>query len=146
MKNSKLFDEKTFFEQFIRDLICAKSEVIIESPFITTKRMNQLAPLFEKLVDRGIKIYVVTRDPKVHRFPYSQQAEVEIQHFEQIGVQPLICPGYHNRTLAILDRYILWVGSIHILSHYYDAEIMRRINDKTAAEEMFNFLKYSKNI
>ena len=146
MINSSLFDEKTFYKQFDRDLRGAKSEVVIESPFITTLRMNKLAPILKKLVDREVKIYVVTRDPKEHQPPYIEQSEIEIRHFEQIGVQVLICLGNHHRKLAIIDRQILWEGSLNILSQIKSREIMRRIDDKGSAEEMFSFLKLAKYI
>ncbi len=146
MINSTLYDEKTFYNKFGRDLLRSKSEVVIESPFITTKRMNKLAPIFKKLVDRGVKIYVVTRDPKEHQLPYIGQSEREIRHFEKIGVQVLICLGNHHRKLAIIDREILWEGSLNILSHIKSHEIMRRIDDKEAAKEMFEFLKMDRFI
>jgi phosphatidylserine/phosphatidylglycerophosphate/cardiolipin synthase-like enzyme len=146
MINSSLFDEKTFYKQFDRDLRGAKSEVVIESPFITTLRMNKLAPILKKLVDREVKVYVVTRDPKEHQPPYTEQSEIEIRHFEQIGVQALICLGNHHRKLAIIDRRILWEGSLNILSQIKSREIMRRIDDKKSAEEMFSFLKLEKFI
>jgi phosphatidylserine/phosphatidylglycerophosphate/cardiolipin synthase-like enzyme len=146
MTNSSLFDEKTFYKQFDRDLRDAKSEVVIESPFITTLRMNKLASILKKLVDRGIKVYVITRDPKEHQPPYIEQSEIEIRHFEQIGVQVLICLGNHHRKLAIIDRRILWEGSLNILSQIKSREIMRRIDDKKSAEEMFSFLKLEKFI
>lgn len=146
MNNTSLYDEKTFYKQFRRDLLHSKSEVVIESPFITTTRMNKLAPIFQKLISRGVKVYIVTRNPKEHQPPYAKQSELEIQHFERMGVQVLICLGNHHRKLAIIDRKILWEGSLNILSHIKSREIMRRINDKDSAEEMFSFLKLSKFI
>ncbi len=146
MIKSSLFDEKTFYKQFKRDLLRSKSEVVIESPFITTARMNKLAPVLQKLVNRGVKVYVVTRDPKEHQSPFAEQSEREIQHFEKIGVQALICLGNHHRKLAIIDRKILWEGSLNILSHIKSREIMRRIDDRNSTEEMFSFLKLGKFI
>src|SRR5260221_529910 len=63
---SKLFDEKNFYNTFVRDLERAKQEVIVESPYITTKRMNILFPIFSKLVKKGVKVYIITRDPSEH--------------------------------------------------------------------------------
>ena len=144
MTNSKLYDEKTFYQQFKRDLLRAKHEVVIESPFITRERMNMMAPIFKKLVKRGVKAYVMTRDPQEHQPPYAEQSEDEIRHFEQIGVQVLICLGNHHRKLAMIDREILWEGSLNILSHIKSREIMRRIEDKAATMEMIEFLNLEK--
>jgi len=81
MFNSQLHDEKTFYKAFLRDLDRCREEVIIESPFITSERMKTLKPYFENLVKRGIKVYVVTRDPKEHSNVYHIQSEEEIQFF-----------------------------------------------------------------
>jgi phosphatidylserine/phosphatidylglycerophosphate/cardiolipin synthase-like enzyme len=144
MFKSNLHDEKTFYRQFTKDLLSCKTEVIIESPFITTQRMESLSSVFQRLIEQGTKVYVITRDPNEHEEPYNQQSEIEIQRFENIGVQVLVCLGKHHRKLAILDRKILWEGSLNILSHIKSREIMRRINDEDTAKEMFNFLKLEK--
>jgi phosphatidylserine/phosphatidylglycerophosphate/cardiolipin synthase-like enzyme len=72
------------------------------------------------------------------------QSEAEIQRFERLGVQVLLCTGNHHRKLALLDREILWEGSLNILSQSKSREIMMRIEDKEEANEMFEFLQYSK--
>lgn len=47
---SILYDEKTFYNRFTRDLLEAKAEVIIESPFMTTERMRMLRPLGIRII------------------------------------------------------------------------------------------------
>lgn len=141
MLDSQLHDEKTFYKAFLRDLEACKEEVIIESPFITTDRMKTLKPTFERLVIKGIRVYVITRDPEEHSNGYEIQSEEEIRYFEVLGVQVLLCLGNHHRKLAILDRKVLWEGSLNILSQSHSREIMRRIENKELTLEMFNFLK-----
>ncbi len=143
---SSLFDEKTFYQAFQKDLSGCKKEVIIESPFITTERMKVFRSLFNNLIRKGVRIYVFTRDPKEHELKMALQSEAEIANFERIGVQTLICKGNHHRKLAILDRKVLWEGSLNILSQAYSREIMRRIDHQKLAEEMFDFLNLSKYI
>jgi len=138
--SSVLFDEKTFYKKFISDLQYCNSEVIIESPFITSSRMRMLKPFFESLLRKGVKIYVITRDPKEHGNSYAIESELEIQYFENIGVQVLICTGNHHRKLAIIDREILYEGSLNILSQTNSKEIMRRIFSKKLTTDMLKFL------
>jgi len=146
MFKTSLFDESTFYKQFTTDLLKAKHEIVIESPFITTERMNKLVPIFNKLVKRGVKVYIITRDPREHLSPYKEQSEREIQHFERIGIQVLICRGNHHRKLAIIDKKVLWEGSLNILSQIKSREIMRRFEGGGFAVEMLNFLKLEKFI
>lgn len=138
---SRLFDEKSFYSQFIEDLLECKNEIIIESPFITSSRMNGFRSVFEKILKKGVKVYVFTRDPREHDYEMAYQAEMEIQNFEKIGVQTLLCTGNHHRKLAILDRQILWEGSLNILSQAYSREIMRRIKNEAITLQTFDFLQ-----
>lgn len=146
MFNSSLFDETTFYSAFIRDLEACKEEIFIESPFITQKRAQQLIPVFNRLLSKGVRIYVMTRDPKEHDEGMEYQSEDAISCFERMGVQVLLCMGNHHRKLAILDRKILWEGSLNILSQSKSREIMRRIDNRELTEEMFKFLNLGRFI
>ena len=144
--NSQLFDEKTFFKAFLKDLEQCEKEVIIESPFITSQRMKTFWPIFRKLYDRGVKIYIITRNPDEHTQGYEYQSESEIEALEILGIQVLLCTGNHHRKLAIIDREILWEGSLNILSQIHSREFMRRLEDDGFANDLFNFLKFGKYI
>ena len=144
MIKTSLHDEKTFYPHFLSDLEQSQSEVIIESPFITIARMKTFWPVFRRLVARGVKVYIVTRDPREHTDGYDDQSEVEIQEFEALGIQVLMCTGNHHRKLAIIDRNILWEGSLNILSQAKSREFMRRLEDGGFAVDLFNFIGYGK--
>lgn len=108
--------------------------------------MKTLQPVFERLIRRNVNVYVFTRDPREHSDTYEIQSEEAIQCFEELGVQVFLCIGNHHRKLAILDRKILWEGSLNILSQIKSREIMRRIEDENATQEMFNFLNFGRFI
>ena len=146
MYNPSFFDENTFYPAFTSDLKVCQQELIIESPFITNKRMQTLWPIFNNLKSRGIKIFVVTRNPKEHSLKYEQQSEEEIQKMESVGIQVLICSGNHHRKIAIIDRNIVWQGSLNILSQIKSRELMQRTNDRYFAINLFDFLNYKKYI
>ncbi len=143
---SQLHDEHTFYETFIRDLETCTGEVIIESPYITSNRVKMFYPIFERLMKRSVKIYIITKNLDDLDERLQSQSEQEIENFELMGIQPLLCVGNHHRKLAILDRKILWEGSLNILSQTSSREIMRRIEDEKLTREMFDFLKLSQFI
>lgn len=95
---STLHDEKTFYKAFLKDLELCQKEVIIESPFITSERMQTLWPILKRLYNRGIKIYIITRDPKEHSEEYEDQSEIEIEALEVLGIQVFICTGNHTEN------------------------------------------------
>ena len=140
MNNSTLFDNNTFYKAFEHDLRRARQSVIIESPFITRRRMEHLLPLLTKLCRKGVHIVVNTRDPEEHNEEYAIQAEDAIASMQNIGIKVLYTVKHH-RKLAIIDEEILWEGSLNILSQGDSCEIMRRTVSSSLVYQMLCFIK-----
>jgi hypothetical protein len=140
---SRLFDQTTFYDALIKDFYKCKQELVIESPFITSNRVASLLPIFEKMRSRQVRITVNTRHPSEHNAPFDVQAWMAIEQLQEIGVQVLFTGGHH-RKIAILDKEILWEGSLNILSQNQSCEIMRRITSPEMATEMIQFIRLDK--
>lgn len=139
---SKLYNENTFYNKFLKDLVRSKNEVIIESPYITSARMDMFRPVFQRLLNNKIKIHLITRDPSEHESEiYKYQSTNEILKCNELGINTILLTGYHHRKLAIIDRKILWEGSLNILSQANSLEIMRRIENITETRRLLNFIK-----
>ena len=143
MNNSSLFDNNTFYKAFERDLKHAKQSVIIESPFITRRRMEHLLPILKKLRRKGVRIVVNTRSPEEHNEEYAIQAENAVASMQDIGIKVLYTVKHH-RKLAIIDEEILWEGSLNILSQGDSCEVMRRTASNNLAWQMIHFIKLDK--
>ncbi|MBP9738799.1 hypothetical protein KBD20_03865 [Candidatus Saccharibacteria bacterium] len=143
MNNSALFDNNTFYKAFERDLRRARQSVIIESPFITRRRMEHLLPLLTRLRRKGVRIVVNTRNPEEHNEEYAIQAENAVASMQDIGIKVLYTVKHH-RKLAIIDEEILWEGSLNILSQGDSCEIMRRSASDSLALQMLRFTKLDK--
>lgn len=140
--NSRIYDEKAFFRQFLKDLDKSSEEVLIESPFITSSRMEKLYPVFEKLINHKVKLSIVTRDPVEHEDEMMRhQATNAILQCCEMGITVKLLKGHHHRKLSIIDRSVIWEGSLNILSFSNSREFMRRIEGKSQALELLNFLK-----
>src|ERR1035437_568313 len=138
MNNSALFDNNTFYRAFERDLRHARQSVIIESPFITSRRMEYLLPILTKLRSKGVHIVVNTRNPEEHNEEYAIQAEDAIAAMQDMGIKVLYTVKHH-RKLAIIDEELLWEGSLNILSQSDSCEIMRRTVSNSLAWQMIRF-------
>lgn len=75
----KMFDEQSFYRAFEKDLHLARRSVIIESPFITLRRIDELLPVFTKLRRKGVAVTINTRNPIEHDAEYETQALVAIE-------------------------------------------------------------------
>lgn len=143
LPHSKLYNQDTFYKAFLQDMSRAKKQLIIESPFITGKRVHMLLPTFEKLRKRGVQIIINTRNPEEHDDIYQRQAIEAIALFQALDIAVLYTVGHH-RKLAIIDNETIWEGSLNILSFNDSCEIMRRIVSPKDAQILVNFIGVQK--
>lgn len=141
--SSRLYDNRNFYKAFVKDLKSARASVLIESPFITVRRMNDLLPKLRKLRKRRVRIVINTRMPVEHDPEYEYQALQAINEMQDLGITVLYT-GKHHRKMAIIDNEILWEGSLNILSQYESCEIMRRTDSEVLSRQMLGFIKLGK--
>lgn len=137
--STSLYDQKTFYKAFTRDMAACKHELIIECPFITKKRVSVLLPIFIKMRRRNVKVIINTRDPIEHDGDYYYQALDAIAVMQDLGITVLYTGGHH-RKLAIIDRDTVYEGSLNILSFNDSCEIMRKIVSETVAKDLCKFI------
>ena len=103
LAGSILYDENTFYTAFLKDLARCRSEVIIECPFITYRRLAKLLPALKKLKEMRVRIVVNTRDPHEHDGDWREEAQRALAALQRIGVHVVYTQGHH-RKLTIIDR------------------------------------------
>lgn len=139
--DSALYNEGTFYTRFAKDLKNCHSEVIIESPFITSRRLELLLPDLQKLKSKLVRITINTRDPETHDDENMRSdTRFALSKLQHMGINVLFTGGHH-RKLAIIDRLILYEGSLNILSQNNSCEVMRRIKSTHLAWQMIRFVK-----
>lgn len=143
LPGSKLFDDKTFFPAFLKDLNDCGSELIIECPFVTRRRLTYLLPTLQKLKDRKVRIIINTKNPHELDEERRDEAYRAVASLQYKGIQVVYTHGHH-RKLAIIDRSILYEGSLNILSQNRSTEIMRRTESVQLAWQMVKFVGLNK--
>jgi phosphatidylserine/phosphatidylglycerophosphate/cardiolipin synthase-like enzyme len=138
-----MYDEQSFYRAFQKDLYSARKSVIIESPFITLRRIEELLPVITKLRRKGVLVTVNTRNPIEHDEEYEMQALVAVEQLQGLGVKVLYTIKHH-RKLAIIDGTVAWNGSLNILSQHDSCEIMWRVASKGIADQLLGFIKLTK--
>jgi phosphatidylserine/phosphatidylglycerophosphate/cardiolipin synthase-like enzyme len=140
---SRLYNEQSFYSAFISDINRAQSLVVIESPFITHKRLLSLYPTLKKATQRGVRIVINTRDPQTHDVFMMNQALDAIVWLQELDITVLYTGNLH-RKVAIVDDHILWEGSLNILSQSDSCEMMRRSESANLVSEMIRFTRLAK--
>ncbi len=133
----KNFDQNEFWSSFPTDILRAKEEVIIFSPFVTENRVNKLLPYLRKVVQAGVKTFVITLPPNQHpRFFDSGSARI-VNQLKNEGIYVKFRPVMHEK-IAIIDKNIKWFGSLNILSHNERTEYMERLEGEKTTAELYN--------
>lgn len=143
---STLFNESTFYNAFIKDMLAAKKEVIIYSPFVAKFRTDFLKPTIEKLRDRNVEVFIFTRPIEEYDNIIQTQIECALKRFEEMGVCVYYPGRYIHEKVAIIDREILWEGSLNILSHRASNEMMRRTSNGDSAMQVMHYLRLNNKL
>lgn len=138
---SNLFTAKSFYTAFTKDALRAKREVIIYSPFVSKYRADTLNRLLQSLKDANITVFIFTRP--LREYAPSQRNEITevLGQYEAMGIIVYYLSGYIHEKVAIIDREILWEGSLNILSQRSSREMMRRIASKDSVEQVIRHLQ-----
>ena len=139
-QNNNLFDEKNFYRSFINDMLSAKKEVIIYSPFVSKFRTDFFKSTIEKLRHRNIEIFIFTRPTSEYDSLFQPQIECALKRYEDQGVNIFYLEGSIHEKMAIIDREILWEGSLNILSQRASKEMMRRTESEDSAMQVLLYL------
>ncbi len=133
---TSLFDERNFYKKFVADISRAKRSIVIESPYMTERRTNQLIKHLNKASRRGVEIKVYTREPAHHDPMLESESWKAIELLRKAKVRVFACADMRHRKIAIIDDELLWEGSLNILSQSRSREIMRRTVSKDLVRQM----------
>jgi phosphatidylserine/phosphatidylglycerophosphate/cardiolipin synthase-like enzyme len=139
--NSKLYDEKSFFDAFARDIGSARHSITIESPYLTERRARQFSRLLKRKVKDGVEVVIYTRNPRHHDKILEVQAWKALEILKSSGVRVFMCDDMRHRKLAIIDDELLWEGSLNIFSQSESCEIMRRTYSENMCIQMKKYIK-----
>jgi len=146
LQKSHLFNEKTFYPAFIKDMLGAKKEIVIYSPFISKFRSEFFKRTLIELRKRNIPVFIFTRSIEDHEYLMRAEIICALKDYEESGAQIIYLPGYVHEKLAVIDREILWEGSLNILSQRESKEMMRRISDEMLTKETMSYLGLDKKL
>ncbi|MCL2088677.1 MAG: DEAD/DEAH box helicase family protein [Oscillospiraceae bacterium] len=130
-----IFDSNSFVSVYSADITAAVDEIYIVSPFLTKQRV--LSSL-HYLTQTRAKVTVVTKPPDDYEEKDRHRIEECIEFLRQHGIAVKTKPRIHQKY-AVIDRRIVWYGSINLLSYGISEEsIMRIESEEIAGELLYN--------
>ncbi|MFA4996398.1 MAG: phospholipase D-like domain-containing protein [Patescibacteria group bacterium] len=141
-----LYNEKTFYRSFVKDMLEADKEIIIYSPFISKFRTDFFSDTLKKLRRKNIAVFIFTRPLEEHEYFMRSEIKCALNDYEEMGACIFYLPGSIHEKAAIIDRKTLWEGSLNILSQRHSHEMMRRIFDEDSAKQVMAHLGLNKKL
>jgi len=130
-----IYDNDNFMTVFSNDIVNAKKEIIIVSPFVRKRRTLQMVQYLKIASGKNARVIVVTR-PKTD-FNEKDRAALEnaLDLLQQDDIRIAFKSNIHQK-FAIMDQSIIWYGSINLLSYGNAQESMMRIESPNIANEL----------
>ena len=131
---SGLFNESTFNQAFRQDLMDATKSIVIFSPHSSERGILRWNESLRARQKAGVKVEIVTLPPYQQPTAGEETSE-SLRGLEDYGFTVAFRSSMHE-TFAMLDRRILWLGSLNILSHKDTDQIMIRTSSRAASNMM----------
>ena len=135
---NSIFDSQSYVDVLEKDVISAAGSVVISSPSFSYKKVNWLCAESDDLLQRGVSIVVLTVTPEDYPEDGRDQHSIHIQRMESSGIKVIKQNKYRER-FAVIDRSLVWYGSMNLLSNEKDDDSLMRINNPAVAEELLEF-------
>jgi len=141
-KISMIYDTHSFALVMRNDFREAKKEILIVSPYLRKKRIDDVLEWLKEPLQANISITVVTRP--VASFKEQERIKECIKHL-QAFVTVIQKPNIHQKFILI-DNRLVWYGSINLLSFGSAEESIMRFESKELAGELEMLLMIGKEV
>jgi superfamily II DNA or RNA helicase len=134
-----IFDNTNFLPVYHNDMMNARREAVIVSPFVTKRRALQMLPHLEAALVNGVAVIVVTRPLNTYKDKVQPALEETLASLQHTGVRLLPKINIHQK-FAVIDQKIVWYGSINFLSFGSAQESIMRLESANIAQELLKNL------
>ncbi len=139
-KQIAYYSHEGFHPAFREDLLHARGNVIILSPFMTVQRSTYYYAVLQDLIRRDIGVSIYSRPVREQSGAMREQHTRVIAALTSLGAACHERAGMHEKV-GVIDHRILWEGSLNILSHNSSTELMLRIESPPLIESVLADLK-----
>lgn len=132
---NSIFDIDNYEKVYKQDLSEAETEIIISSPVISGKKVDELILFLKEKQEAGIKIIIVTFKPDMYGFGDSGYWAELYERMRTAGFEMNLTEDYCEHY-CIIDREIVWYGSMNFLGKDDAEDNLMRVCSKSIAAEL----------
>lgn len=130
-----IYDQNSFKERFLQDIVQARESIVIVSPYVTVKRVKWIEAALEQCIQKRVQATVVTRSPETLPASSRSAAQTAIRMLRQRQAE-VICREDIHQKYAVIDGSLVWYGSINLLSFGASQESIMRLLSSSIARAL----------
>ena len=130
-----IFDIDNYMEVYKQDLLEANKEIIISSPAISGKKVDEMIRLLKEKQEAGLRIVIVTWKPDMYGFGDSEYWMELQERMRRNGFEMNLVEDYCQHY-CIVDQEIVWYGSMNFLGKEDIEDNLMRVKSKEIANEL----------
>ena len=134
-----IYDSDSYRPIFEQDLREAAASVIISSPTLSRKRVEQLLALVRPGQENGLKVAVITWHPDVYRYGKDEHRLALLESLRTGGCEVRFAQD-NCLHFAVIDETVVWYGSMNLLSRDDVEDNIMRLESREIAEELLGTL------
>ncbi len=132
-----IYDGKTFYPVFCRDVETTRNEILIVSPFMRKARLTQILKVLSPLTMSNVSVTIVTRPPDDFKDRNKQSVIDCSEQLKQYGIKVIYKSDFHQK-FAIIDQSVVWYGSVNFLSFGTHEESIMRFENSDVAHQLMD--------
>ena len=126
--HSVIFNGYTYQSEFFKDLIQARRSVVISATKLWFAKHSPVLDILKDLLARGVEVITVIRS-NLKKEERLKETGVSIRISESLTID-----------IAIIDKSLIWYGSVNYLGYNTDENNAMRIYDSALAENVLEVL------
>ena len=130
-----IYDSETYSEVFRGDIINAKAEVMISSPYVSTPGSERLIHNFSAMKSKDASISLITYPASHYSDDIKDRIENIHNRLNMAGIKVLFA-DYIPSRYAVIDKEILWYGSMNLVSNIKEDDDEMRIVSRSVAKAL----------
>ena len=131
------FDKDTYYKSFRNDYIGAHNEIIISSPYVSSAGVERLIRDGLSNDNKSMLIKLITYSPEHYTDDIKGRIEVLHNKLVTAGIELQYSERISSKY-AIIDREIIWYGSMNLVSTIKEDDDEMRIVNKDIAKALLN--------
>lgn len=135
-----IFDQRSFLPVYKNDLINAAGEIIIASPYLSKKHAAENLKYLQSALSKNVNVTVVTRSFQELDGKNRAAIEKTIGSIKAVGIN-VVCEPKLFQKFAVIDKRIVWYGSINLLGFGKTEESIMRLESPYIASELLGYTK-----